>query len=542
MTDSCKYCNNLLEDLHNEGLQCESCEKYVHLSCLKRGSTPGAFAGDVFFTFTCLECSDTDTECFSRENTKWFHILVLTFYHLNVHNKPLSRKGFYHWRMHVATFIDKNWNVLFDKSCKQKRNWMGTISGLLSVNSSTFFTRCRTFTEQGWWTLTYPKLTPHVQVKLSNELASLKLSLKSQNIFESDTVLLADILKKSNISNEFTIMTISLPPLEHIKTEDSQTIDDLSTITPINDNQTNLNPNKTNNKQKRALLPTFDSISMSDLDTHGPLKKKQKLNHSLTQSFDETATSSSQESTDSKESILSVKKEPTIKLLDPMCHYNTSLNNLFMLKRLNLKTKLLGGLREEPILSPYSNLYLKPYIHRDVKKTPHWLKIMAQIQLKANEKCKNYVLPSRSSIDYVYVQPSHIPAINSLCNQFFWPGIDLTECLQYPDFSCVVLYKKLIVGFAFIVPDVKVHENYISFIFVRPGWRNIGVGKFMIYHLIQTSMGKDITLHVAINNPGLFLYQKFGFKVEHVELNFYEKYLRNDSFESKHAFFCRLER
>jgi GNAT superfamily N-acetyltransferase len=61
----------------------------------------------------------------------------------------------------------------------------------------------------------------------------------------------------------------------------------------------------------------------------------------------------------------------------------------------------------------------------------------------------------------------------------------VTECLQYPDFSCVVLYKKLIVGFAFLVPNVKYTENYVSFIFTRPGWRNVGIGKFMLYHLIQ---------------------------------------------------------
>lgn len=55
-------------------------------------------------------------------------------------------------------------------------------------------------------------------------------------------------------------------------------------------------------------------------------------------------------------------------------------------------------------------------------------------------------------------------------------------------------------------------------------------------------MGKDITLHVSINNPALFLYQKFGFKVENVELDFYDKYVRKNTGESKHAFFCRLER
>jgi GNAT superfamily N-acetyltransferase len=63
----------------------------------------------------------------------------------------------------------------------------------------------------------------------------------------------------------------------------------------------------------------------------------------------------------------------------------------------------------------------------------------------------------------------------------------VTECLQYPDFSCVVLYKKLVVGFAFMVPNVGLNEAYISFLFTRPEWRRAGIATFMLYHLIQAS-------------------------------------------------------
>lgn len=256
-------------------------------------------------------------------------------------------------------------------------------------------------------------------------------------------------------------------------------------------------------------------------------------------------------------------------------HFFSDLANL---KGEPLKIKLLGGVREDLLQSPYSGLYLKPYIRRDVCVLPKWLQLMAEIQMAANQKNPDFILPPRGPLDFVYVQPEHIPAVNSLCNQFFWPGIDckktqnawllfkiissvsVTECLQYPDFGCVVLYRKLVVAFAFVVPDVKLSENYVSFIFTRPHWRNCGIAKYMLYHLIQvslstlnilkrphvflfqTSMGKDLTIHVSVNNPALFLYQKFGFKVEHVALDFYDKYLRDDAKESKHAFFCRLER
>ena len=61
----------------------------------------------------------------------------------------------------------------------------------------------------------------------------------------------------------------------------------------------------------------------------------------------------------------------------------------------------------------------------------------------------------------------------------------VSECLQYPDFSVVVLYRKVVIGFGFMVPDIKFNEAYISFLFVHPEWRDAGIGTFMVYHLIQ---------------------------------------------------------
>lgn len=84
----------------------------------------------------------------------------------------------------------------------------------------------------------------------------------------------------------------------------------------------------------------------------------------------------------------------------------------------------MGSMRKELILSPYSRIYLKPYIRRDTSTFPLWLKLMTQVQMKANHKNGEFVMLTRASIDYTYVQPEHIPAINSLCNSFFWPGID----------------------------------------------------------------------------------------------------------------------
>ena len=63
----------------------------------------------------------------------------------------------------------------------------------------------------------------------------------------------------------------------------------------------------------------------------------------------------------------------------------------------------------------------------------------------------------------------------------------VSEILQYPDYTCVVQYKGLVIGFGVIVPDVNLNEAYISFLFVHPEWQGAGIGKFIIYHLIQVS-------------------------------------------------------
>ncbi|XP_040837737.1 cysteine-rich protein 2-binding protein isoform X5 [Ochotona curzoniae] len=179
---------------------------------------------------------------------------------------------------------------------------------------------------------------------------------------------------------------------------------------------------------------------------------------------------------------------------------------------------------------------------RDYETKPPKLQLLSQIRSHLHRSDLDWTPEPDAPLDYCYVRPNHIPTINSMCHEFFWPGIDLSECLQYPDFSVVVLYKKVIIAFGFMVPDVKYNEAYISFLFVHPEWRRAGIATFMIYHLIQTCMGKDVTLHVSASNPAMLLYQKFGFKTEEYVLDFYDKYYPLESTECKHAFFLRLRR
>jgi ribosomal protein S18 acetylase RimI-like enzyme len=84
--------------------------------------------------------------------------------------------------------------------------------------------------------------------------------------------------------------------------------------------------------------------------------------------------------------------------------------------------------------------------------------------------------------------------------------------------------------------------GYVTYIAVRSGWENAGIARFMMHHLIHTSVDKDITLHVRATNRAMIFYQKFGFKPEAFIVNFYDTYLSKDSKQNKNAFFIRLRK
>ncbi|CAG8447732.1 9962_t:CDS:10 [Ambispora leptoticha] len=180
--------------------------------------------------------------------------------------------------------------------------------------------------------------------------------------------------------------------------------------------------------------------------------------------------------------------------------------------------------------SPYHGRKLRPYIYRDYEMKPPKLKLLEEIVSNAHRDDNEWQPPPSSPIDFCYFQKTHLKQVNDLLQRCFWPGIDVTENLLFPDYSVVALYKRLVIGCAFMTP-----ESYITYVAVASGWQKSGIGKFMLYHIIQNNNGKDITLHVSANNPAMA-----SFKPEEFIVNFYDKYLPPGSFECKNAFFVRL--
>ncbi|XP_060558874.1 cysteine-rich protein 2-binding protein-like [Ruditapes philippinarum] len=227
--------------------------------------------------------------------------------------------------------------------------------------------------------------------------------------------------------------------------------------------------------------------------------------------------------------------------------FQTSVNNLSrtqLYQQPSFLNRLVGYEDDQlhTVCSPYTARILKPFIRRDYESRPLKMRLLAEIKAYPHRNDPSWKPEPLPPIDYCYVRPQHIASVNALCRECFWPGIDVSECLQYPDFSCVALFRKIVIGFAFMVPDVKQNEAYISFIFTHPEWRRAHMATFMLYHLIQTCMGKDVTLHCSATNNAMLLYQKFGFKPEEYILDFYDKYFPADTTQCKHAFLLRLRR
>lgn len=116
MNTNCKYCSKIIITYMMDWFQCNLCGEKIHRSCLKRLSTPGAFHGDIFFTFTCIFCASTDSEILLRDKMPWFTVVVLVIHHLYFKSLGTAKNGYFHWRIHVVKFIEKNWDNIFSKN------------------------------------------------------------------------------------------------------------------------------------------------------------------------------------------------------------------------------------------------------------------------------------------------------------------------------------------------------------------------------------------------------------------------------------------
>lgn len=205
-----------------------------------------------------------------------------------------------------------------------------------------------------------------------------------------------------------------------------------------------------------------------------------------------------------------------------------------------------------PVTSPFTGRLLEPFVWRDDSFTCPKMELLKEIRdfggipdnaagpedgddSDAEEEEK-----LQESLDFVHLRKEFVGQCNDLLALSFWPNIDVSEALDYPDYTMLALYRHAVVACAFITPD-----GYLSYLHVRPDFQGHKIANKLLSLLLPVvSPRKDITLHVSVTNaPAILLYQQFGFKPEEFIVNFYEKYYPEDYKEqSKNAFLMRLKR
>ncbi|KAJ3973127.1 hypothetical protein EV361DRAFT_970537 [Lentinula raphanica] len=187
-------------------------------------------------------------------------------------------------------------------------------------------------------------------------------------------------------------------------------------------------------------------------------------------------------------------------------------------------------------------------MHIDWDTETPWMKLMQDIRehYQFLHPDRDPVVETRSPIIYTSLQSTHLPQIHDILSRSFWQGIDVSDSLEYNPEKCTVVasYNNMVVGVAIMSSP---RETYITYLAVKHGWDSSNIATYllspsrtMLYHLIILNPGKDITLHVSVNNPAMLLYNRFGFKSEEFIAGFYDAYLDPESRASKNAVRLRL--
>lgn len=501
-----------------------------------------------------------------------------------------GRNGFFRWNDHICMFIKNNWSRLLPYR-KKTGSWQSTVAGVLSQYSPSIFKSGRTkvnnhteivfcfigtalLCESGWWSLQNyeppePKWHNTKEGIGVDHVSSTAINMEQ----ESRDVTWQEIFQRSSSlyypdKKEEVVPQVQeqVPPKSSDKgvTKDSAPKFVCMTVrqeTILLQHLDKFPVGLANNSKARRLAQKLRIRAMKrskgkplfDLDKTVIKNMEERLRNFKGQT--------SEKVDDNEEMIMQEVSDKDTAHNSQSCVLDRLLskqNNSMLCSALpSSNSRFVDYIQGQSysmksIVSPFTSRVLKPFIWRDHHCSPVKVKLLEELiqyhNQRLQEKPEKYESMSidssylRQPIQYCYLQEHHVPVVNSLIQEHFWPGVDVNECTQYPDFTVVALYGHLVIGCGFLTPDVKPCEAYISFLLVHPDFQKAGIATFMLYHLIQTCMGKDVTLHCSVDNPAVLLYQKFGFKVEEFCLDFYDKYYPVKHYLSKHAFFMRLKR
>lgn len=90
--------------------------------------------------------------------------------------------------------------------------------------------------------------------------------------------------------------------------------------------------------------------------------------------------------------------------------------------RLADSSNLLLGRVQKPLVRHSRSTSLCLFFRRDYESRPVKLRLLAEIRAYPHRKEPDWVPEPNAPIDYCYVRPNHIPSVNAMCHDSFWPG------------------------------------------------------------------------------------------------------------------------
>lgn len=99
-------------------------------------------------------------------------------------------------------------------------------------------------------------------------------------------------------------------------------------------------------------------------------------------------------------------------------------------------------------------------------------------------------------------------------NSYGWDEKQQKEKAKEARKGNLIIINNKKVGIFTVREDEK--EMYLVWIAIEAEYRNKGIGKEIIKDLIEksTTLNKELTLIVLVNNPAIHLYKKMGFEIE----------------------------
>lgn len=138
---------------------------------------------------------------------------------------------------------------------------------------------------------------------------------------------------------------------------------------------------------------------------------------------------------DKVEKKQNIDKTPNTAVLDRFHHLISSSGDFSTGTKPNetFLARLAGSCKYDLFVSPHTERILHPFIYRDNNCVPQMVQMMSELQYEVNG-----TMPSRASVDFCYVRPQHLAAVNALLQRLFWPGIDsmFLLCNTFLLFEC----------------------------------------------------------------------------------------------------------